>query len=151
MLDALVSANGITWLSICVKAMVYATTLWVVAGLFLAGLATLMFLTEDIFKADANSYTQFFMIKLVLFAAVLGLAARNKLQLTPALRQRAPGAAARMGRALRIEAAFLFAVLLVTAALSTVSAPNRASGTATTDRAHPPVVHLHIITREGRA
>ena len=97
--------------------------LWVVGGLVLAGIVTLLLLTGGRWVLLASAYSQFFAIKLLFFAAVLGLAARHKLWLTPALQQRAPGAGSRMRRSLRLEAILLAAILLITAALSTVSAP----------------------------
>ncbi|MGB7433476.1 MAG: CopD family protein [Ahrensia sp.] len=97
--------------------------LWVVGGLVVAGLVTLVILTGGQLGLPTSAYSQFFVIKLVLFAVVVGLAALNKLRLTPALQHDVPGAGTRMSRSLKLEAALLTAILLVTATLSTVSAP----------------------------
>jgi putative copper resistance protein D len=100
--------------------------LWVVGGLVMAGLAALLILTGGQLSLPPSAYSQFFGIKLVLFAVVLGLAAWNKLRLSPALQQDAPSAGARMSRSLKLEATLLVGILLVTATLTTVSAPVRA-------------------------
>jgi copper resistance protein D len=97
--------------------------IWVVGGLVLAGLATFVILTGARLAVPPSVYIQFFAIKLVLFAGVLGLAAWNKLRLTSALQQGTPGAGAQMRRSLKLEATLIVAVLLVTAALTTISAP----------------------------
>lgn len=125
--------------------------LWVVGGLVIAGLATLLILTGGQLALLTSAYSQFFAIKLVLFAAVLGLAAWNKLRLTPALQQDAPGAATRMSRSLKLEATLLVAILLVTAALSTVSAPERAIVSTTSKTMLPWAASLQTIIPEDSA
>ena len=60
------------------------TALWVVVGLAVAGLSTFVLLTGGGARTLATPYGQFCALKLGLFCAVLGLAARNKLRLTPA-------------------------------------------------------------------
>jgi putative copper resistance protein D len=96
---------------------------WVVGGLALAGAVTLWLLVGTPLRALATPYGQFLALKLVLFAAILGLAAWNKLRLTPALSRHDPGAGARLRRSIRAEAALVAFVLLTTAALTTLSAP----------------------------
>jgi len=96
---------------------------WVVAGLTLAGGLTLWLLTGNLLAALSTPYGQFFAIKLGVFAGILGLAAWNKLRLTPALLRQEPGAGAQLRRSLRAEAALVTLVLLTTAALTSVSAP----------------------------
>ena len=97
--------------------------LWVVAGLMFAGLVTLVILTAGRLTLTGQAYSQFFAVKLALFSGVLGLAAWNKLRLTPALLQGAPEAGARMCFSLKLEAVLLVIILLATASLTTVSAP----------------------------
>lgn len=97
--------------------------IWVVAGLVLAGLATLVILTGGRLTLPPSAYTQFFAIKLVLFVGVMGLAVWNKMSLALALKKGAPGAGAQMRRSLKLEATLLAAIVLITAALTTVSSP----------------------------
>ncbi|MFK7869961.1 MAG: copper resistance D family protein [Roseobacter sp.] len=125
--------------------------LWVVGGLVIAGLATLLILTDGQLALPTSAYSQFFAIKLALFAGVLGLAAWNKLRLTPALQQDAPGAGARMSRSLKFEATLLVAILFITAALSTVSAPERATAATTTKTMLPWAASLQTIIPEDSA
>lgn len=79
-------------------------------------------------------YGQLVLAKLLLFAALLGLAAWNRNRLTPALAAGAPGAAARLRRTIGVEAALGAAVLAVTAVL-TLTPPPRASGHSGQDAA----------------
>jgi putative copper resistance protein D len=125
--------------------------LWIVGGLVLAGLATLVILSGWRLALPASAYSQFFAIKLVLFAGVLGLAAWNKLRLTPALQQDAPDSCARMNRSLKLEATLLVAILLITAALSTVSAPERAIAATSTKTMLPWAASLQTIIPEDSA
>lgn len=97
--------------------------LLVVPVLVLAGVVTLLVLTGWGVALLSSAYSQFFAFKLALVAGILGFAAWNKLRLTPALHSGAPAAAAQMRVSLQLEAGLIAAVLLVTAALSTVSAP----------------------------
>lgn len=97
--------------------------LWVVGALTVAGGVTLWLLTGDILLAVSTPYGQFFALKLGVFLAVIALAAWNKLHVTPALLRQEPGAGAHLRRSIRIEAAFVAVILLTTATLTTVSAP----------------------------
>jgi len=96
---------------------------WTVGALTLAGIATLWVLTGNIAAALFTPYGQFFVLKLALFLAVLGLAAWNKLRLTPALLRGETSASKRLRHSIRLEAALIAAIFAVTAALTTVSAP----------------------------
>lgn len=95
----------------------------VVAGLAAAGAALLVLLAGDPLDALATPYGRLFALKLAVFAALLGIAARNKLRLTPALRAGDPAAAIRLRRAIRLEIAAVAAILATTAALTRQSLP----------------------------
>lgn len=97
--------------------------LWIVAFLSTAGLATLAILTGGTPAAALTAYGQFFVVKLAVFLAVLALAAWNKVRLTPALIRAEPGAGGRLRRSIRFEALLIAAVLLITATLTTITAP----------------------------
>ncbi|EAQ23079.1 copper resistance D family protein [Roseovarius sp. 217] len=125
--------------------------LWVVGGLVIAGLATLLIVTGGQLALLTSAYSQFFAIKLALFAGVVGLAAWNKLRLTPALEQDAPDAATRMSRSLKLESILLVAILLITAALSTVSAPERTIAATTTKTMLPWAASLKTNVLKGSA
>lgn len=100
-----------------------AKALWVVAALAIAGALTLILLGVATPAALATPYGQAFAAKLALFAGALSLAAVNKLRLTPALLSGVPGAGNRLLGSIRMEAALIGAILLTTAALTTVSSP----------------------------
>jgi putative copper resistance protein D len=104
--------------------------IWVVGGLSLAGGATFWLLTGNVLNALFTPYGQFFAIKLVVFLTIMAFAAWNKLRLTPALLRQVPGAGARLRRSIRTEAALVALILLTTATLTTVSAPEAANQTA---------------------
>jgi len=108
--------------------------LWAVAGLVVMGAMTLGFLTNWRLAALFSPYGQFFAIKLVVFAGVLGLAGWNKLRLTPALRGGDTKAAKQLRGSVRIEAALIVIILLTTAALTTLTSPPRPE-VATLERA----------------
>ncbi len=102
--------------------------LWIVAALVAAGAATLVFLGATTPDVLATPYGQAFVLKLALFAGVLGLAAMNKVRLTPDLKAAAPGAAQRLRRSIIIESALVLAILATTAALTTVTSPPSEQG-----------------------
>jgi putative copper resistance protein D len=97
--------------------------LWVVAALVAAGGITLELLGAATPQAVSSPYGQAFLIKLVLFAGVLGLAALNKVRLTPDLQSAVPGATERLRRSIFVESALVLAILATTAALTTVTSP----------------------------
>lgn len=96
---------------------------WVVAALVAAGVITLVLLGAATPEALSSPYGQAFLIKLALFAGVLGLAALNKVRLTPDLKAAVPGAAQRLRRSIAVESALVLAILATTAALTTVTSP----------------------------
>lgn len=97
--------------------------MWVVGGLTLAGGATLWLLTGNLLGEFFTSYGQFVAIKPGVFLGIIGLAAWNKLRLTPALLRQEPGAGRHLQLSIRAEALLVALVLLITAVLTTVSAP----------------------------
>jgi putative copper resistance protein D len=97
--------------------------LWIVASLVVAGVLTLVLLGAATPSALSTPYGQAFLVKLVLFAGVLGLAAMNKLWLTPELQSASPRAARRLRRSIGLESALVVAILATTAALTTVTSP----------------------------
>lgn len=97
--------------------------LWIVAALVAAGAVMLVLLGAATPDALPTPYGQAFLVKLALFAAVLGLAALNKLRLTPDLRAAAPGAAERLRRSIAVESILILTILATTAAFTTVTSP----------------------------
>ena len=105
--------------------------LWVVGMLTGAGVITLWILTGDIFEALYTPYGQFFALKLTMFVVVMGFAAWNKLRLTPALLRQDRSASTKLRQSVRLEAALIGAILMMTAALTTVSAPEKSDQSST--------------------
>ncbi|WP_375698432.1 copper resistance D family protein [Pseudophaeobacter sp. TrK17] len=103
--------------------------IWIVGGLSLAGGLILWLLTGNVLNALFTPYGQLFAIKLGFFLAIMAFAAWNKLRLTPALLRQEPGAGSRLRRSIRMEAALVALILLTTATLTTVSAPESANQT----------------------
>lgn len=97
--------------------------IWVVAVLTLAGGVTLWLLTGNLLTALFTPYGQFFAVKLIVFLAVIGCAAWNKLRLTPALLRQEAGAGACLRASIRLETAFVTVILITTAILTTVTGP----------------------------
>ncbi|WP_439150399.1 CopD family protein [Sulfitobacter sp.] len=97
--------------------------LWGVGALAVSGSVTLWLLTKDLIAALGTAYGQMFALKLAAFTALIGLAAFNKLRLTPALLRQDPDAAQRLRRSIVLEVALVALILLTTATLTTISAP----------------------------
>lgn len=95
----------------------------VVPALAAAGAALFVVLTGDPVAALDTPYGRLLAVKLALFAPLLGLAAFNRYRLTPALRTGDPRAGARLRRSIRFEALAVLAILVTTAALTTVASP----------------------------
>lgn len=117
--------------------------LWVVAALIAAGAVTLVLLGAATPDALAMPYGQAFLLKLALFAGVLGFAALNKVRLTPKLIAAAPGAAETLRRSIGAEAVLVLAILATTAALTTVTSPpsEQANGASQQPRTAQAAVH----------
>jgi putative copper resistance protein D len=99
------------------------SALWVVGLLTAVGAITLWLLTGNFIDALHTPYGQFFALKLTMFSAVMGFAAWNKLRLTPALLRQDRSASTKLRQSVLLEAALIGAILITTAALTTVSAP----------------------------
>ena len=93
-------------------------------GLLVAAGASFAWLvTGDLGALPGTAYGWTLMAKLALVAALLGLAALNKLRLTPALVRGDPGAPAKLRRSIGWEMALVALILLATAALTTITTP----------------------------
>ena len=103
---------------------------WVVAALITAGTALLILLTGDPVAALAMPYGQLLALKVCLVAPLLGLAALNKLRLTPALQAGEMRARLHLRRSIRLEVLVVLAILVTTATLTTVASPERHDGAA---------------------
>ena len=106
------------------------TAVRVVAVLVAAGAALLVLLTGDPVAALATPYGQLLAVKLFLFAPLLGLAALNKLRLTPALRAGDARARLRLRQSICMEILLVLAILVTTATLTTVASPEAHAGAA---------------------
>ena len=100
------------------------------AALVAAGAALLVLLTGDPIAALATPYGQLLAVKLCLFAPLLGLAALNKLRLTPALLAGDARARLDLRRSIRTEVMVVLAILVTTATLTTVASPEVHAGGA---------------------
>jgi copper resistance protein D len=96
--------------------------LWAVPLLALAGLGLAALLLPGI-AALGQPYGRTLLFKLGMFLAAFALAAYHRLQLTPALIRREPGASARLGRSIQIEYGLICGVLVLTAILSGCFSP----------------------------
>ena len=96
---------------------------WVVAVLAAAGAGLLVLLTGNPLGALALPYGQFLAIKVSVFVLLLGLAAFNRLRLTPALLAGDSRAGVRLQRSIACEVAAVCVIALTTATLTTVSSP----------------------------
>ncbi|MFC0684960.1 CopD family protein [Novosphingobium clariflavum] len=86
----------------------------VVAVLLVTGLTNAWLISGG--SWPSGSWPRLIALKIVLFALMLGLAARNRWILVPALEARMPGAARRLARSLVLEMSCGLAVVLVVAA-----------------------------------
>ena len=95
-----------------------------VVGLLVAvGASFAWLMTGDLGALLGTAYGWTLLGKLALVAGLLGLAAHNKLRLTPALAQGDPAAAAALRRSIGWEIALVALILLATATLTTVTTP----------------------------
>lgn len=97
--------------------------LWIVLGLSLAGGTMLILFGITSVHAISTPYGQAIVVKLTVFVLVMGVAASNKLKLTPALLAGQSEATARFRSSVRAEAVLILLVLISTAGLTTLSAP----------------------------
>jgi copper resistance protein D len=104
--------------------------LWLVPLIPLAGAGMAALLLPD-FAALLAPYGLLLITKLMLFAALMGLAALNKLRLTPALARGEPGALPRLQRSVAAEYVLICAVLAATAVLTGFFSPAETERDAT--------------------
>lgn len=102
--------------------------LGVVAVLIAAGIGLLVLIAGSPLAALETGWGRLLALKLVAVAALLGLAGLNKLRLTPALAANRPGAGRALRRSIAAEAALALAILLATAAMTTLGGPPGAEG-----------------------
>ena len=95
----------------------------VVVGLAVAGAGLFVLMTGNPVAAIGTPYGQLLAVKLLLFVPLLGLAALNKLRLTPALAAGDTRAGTRLRQSIRLELLVVLAILLTTATLTTVTSP----------------------------
>lgn len=91
-----------------------------VPALLLAGVVMAWLLLGDLQALVATGYGRALLLKLVLVASVLALAAANKLRFVPAMQAADHRAARHLVRAIEVEATLIVVVLAVTAALTSV-------------------------------
>ena len=121
----------------------------IVPVLAAAGAALFVVLTGDPVAALGTPYGQLLAVKLFLFAPLLGLAAFNKLRLTPALRTEPLRAGASLRRSIRGEAAIVLAILATTATLTTVASPERPAGSGAAAEADSLPAPIPSLPRHG--
>jgi putative copper export protein len=91
-----------------------ARAAWVVAALLGTGVLLLLIITGVQLNVYSD-YQQRFLVKLLLVAGLLSLAAWNKLRLTPLLRRDPQSGAARLRGSIRLEIAVALSILAATA------------------------------------
>ena len=98
--------------------------LWVVPALAAAGVALFVLLAGNPLDAIETTWGRLLAAKLAVFVLVLGLAAFNRLRLTPALLAGAGGAAVRLRQSIALEFAAVLVIIAVTATLTTIASPD---------------------------
>ena len=96
---------------------------WVVAVLIASGGLLLVMLTGAEAGIIATPYGTVFLVKLAWVFALIMLATRNKLVLTPDLRSDRDGARGALMRAIRWEIGCVAVIMLTTATLTTIASP----------------------------
>ncbi|MFO7857285.1 MAG: CopD family protein [Paracoccaceae bacterium] len=102
--------------------------LGVVALLVAAGVGLLVLIAGSPLAALETGWGRLLALKLVAVVGLLALAALNKLRLAPALAADRPGAGRALRRSIAAEAALALAILLATAAMTTLGGPPGAEG-----------------------
>jgi len=100
-----------------------AAALFVVSGLIAAGLGLLWIMLGDLTQLWGSPYGRYAMLKLTFVAGLLGLAAFNKLSLTPRLLAHDSRALRALRGSIRLELLLGALILLATAVLTTVTGP----------------------------
>lgn len=95
--------------------------LYIVGALFLAGIVMSFILLNGPDQLFTTEYGQTLGIKILLFFALLSLAALNKLRLVPNLKAGHPNAAIKLRRSIVLEFVIVSIILIATAILTTVT------------------------------
>jgi len=94
-----------------------------VAVLVLAGLTFAWLMIGSFGGLFGTAYGWTLIAKLIFVTGLLGLAAKNKLRLVPALASGDPSASARLRRSIRVEIIAVALILLATATLTSITTP----------------------------
>jgi putative copper resistance protein D len=97
-----------------------ARAVWVVVALLGTGVILLLIVTGAQLNVD-SAYQQRLLVKLLLVAVLLSIAAWNKLHLTPLLRRDPQSGAARLRGSIRLEIAVALSILAATAWITSTS------------------------------
>ena len=100
-----------------------AAAVFVVCGLLAAGATLLWMLLGGIAALWESAYGRCVLVKLILVACLLGLAAFNKLRLTPRLRRGDARAARSLRTSIRLEFLLGMSILAVTATFTSLMGP----------------------------
>lgn len=100
-----------------------AAAVFVVCGLLAAGVALLWMLLGGIAALWQSAYGRSVLVKLILVACLLGLAAFNKLRLTPRLRRGDARASLSLRTSIRLELLLGISILTVTATFTSLMGP----------------------------
>ena len=93
----------------------------IVVGLFIAGVIMAFNLLASPSQLLSTVYGRTLGFKILIFFALLGLAALNKLRLVPALKNSQPNAAKRLQQSIMLESLLVATILIITAILTTVT------------------------------
>jgi copper transport protein len=130
-----------------------------VAVLVAAGLGIALIQVRSLEGLVTTDYGLVLIAKVTLVAAMIVLAALNKLRLTPALARGEPGAGAALQRTIAAEIGLAAAILVATAALGTTPPPRVVAGDAESHaehlmgdhHAHPPGIAVTVAGGNGSA
>lgn len=117
-----------------------ALAVWAVAGLIGAGVALAWLQVRQPMALVTTAYGQVLLVKLALVAGLLGLAALNRLRLTPALVRGEADAPRKLGWSISGEVILVTGVLIATATLGTTPPPRALMADTTAD---PQDMHAH--------
>jgi putative copper resistance protein D len=100
---------------------------WAVAVLVICGGLMLVLLTGAQVGILGTLYGQIFMVKLAWVLALIALAAKNRLVITPDMKAGKPDAADALLRSIRFEMAVVVVVLIASATVTTLASPHLAA------------------------
>lgn len=120
-----------------------SNAVWAVGTLVTAGVLVVVLLAGGPLAAIASDWGRLLLAKLALVSVLLGLAAVNKLRLSPALAAGDASAAGALRRSIRREAWIVAGVLLATAVMTSTTSPPGAERRS----AQPPVARNFAASR----